>query len=299
MLNSFLKFLVLVALSSSSILYGSDVLVIINGQNITSDVAPKNFKKLDKKTQKKILNRLIEKRLASDYALSTDIINTKKYKKALKHVLQMSSSTKQKNKDLANILKKDSHIDGYTTEQLNSKKGLLAFDFILDEKAKTVNISEEEMKKYYQTKKYKYDTPAMTELLSIVVEKKETAEKIIKQIKTAKDKLKTFSELASKYSLAPSAKNYGYFGKIAINKLNKTLKPALKDLQRGDFTKKPIKTEFGYQIYYVLNRIPEFNSTFETVKTTVKEEMTKQKVKEWAINKIKELKANAKIEILK
>jgi len=282
---------------ASTLALSSDVLAVVNGENITSAVAPKDFKKLDKNMQQKIVARLVEKRLAINYALADEIVQTEKYKKSLEHILQMSSDTKEQGNSLADLFKKDASIKGYTVEQLNSKKGLLAFDFILNREAETMNPSQEKLKEFYEARKYKYDTPALIELLTIVVDDKKIADDIMKKLSETEDRLEMFSKLAAKHSLAPSAKDHGYFGKIPVNELNDTLKDSLKDLKRNEYLKTPIKTEFGYQIFYVLNDIPEFKSTYESVKSQIEEEYLKQEVKKWAINKIKELKKNAKIEI--
>ncbi len=278
-------------LSSS---FAADVLAVVNGVNITDEVAPKNFKTLDKNKQKEIVNKLVEKRLASDYALNTDIVKTEKYKKVLEHILSAGQDKSKKNHEsLADILKQK-EIKGYTQEQLRSKKGLLAFDFLLENKANTMKVNDKKLKEYYELNKYKYDTPARIELLNIVVEKESLAKKIIENIKKAKDSLQEFSNQAKKYSLAPNASNHGYFGKIPLMNLNTELK-TLKDKKRGYFSKKPIKTEFGYEVFYVLNDIPEYKSTFESEKDKVKEEYIQKEVKNWAINKIKELKEKADI----
>ncbi|RXJ97273.1 hypothetical protein CRV00_00090 [Malaciobacter molluscorum] len=285
------------ALISST--YASDVLAIVNGENITTEVAPKNFKTLDKKIQQSIINKLIEKKLASDYALSTDVVNDEKYKKVLTHILS-SGADKKKNSDkssLADIVKEKT-IKGYTKEQLESKKGLFTFDFLLDKKAENMKPSDKELKNYYYSNKFKYDTPAQIELLSIVVEKKSLAIQIINSLEKAKDKLQEFSIQAKKYSLAPTKNNHGYLAKMPISVLNAKLKPILKDKKRGYFSTTPIKTDFGYEIFYVLNDIPEYKSTFEGVKTKVKNEYIQKSVKSWAINKIKELKDKATIKIV-
>lgn len=289
-------FLSLFLIFFSSFLYATDILAVVNGVNITSEVAPKDFKSLDKKMQKIIVNRLIEKRLASDYALSSDVVNTDEFKKVLEHVFQMSEKSSKKSDSLANLLKKDASIEGYTKEQLYSKKGLLAFDFILNQKAEEFAKNEDEIKKYYEDNKFKYDTPAMIELLSIVVEDKKTANEVLAKLKSSEDKFIAFSKLAKEYSKAPSKNDGGYFGKIPFENLNDVLKPVLKGLKRGDYTN-PVKTEFGYQIFYVLNVIPEFKSNFESVKSQVTDDYLRIKVKEWAMKKIDELKKGAKIEI--
>ena len=278
-------------------LIASDVLAIVNGKNITTEVAPKNFDKLDKKLQKQIVNRLVDKRLACDYALSTSTAKTEKFKQVLKHVLDIQDSKKDKAL-LADVFNNKKTIKGYTKEQLYSKKGLLAFDFLVNQKAENLKISLAEQKKYYNQNKYKYDTPATKELLTIVVNDKKTASMILQKLASAKDILQEFSSLAKKYSLAPSASQNGYFGKIAIYELNDQLKPAIKNLKRMEYTKKPIKTEFGYQIFYVLNDIPKFDSKFELVKSKIENEMMQKAVKDWAMNKIKELRSKAKIKII-
>ncbi len=295
-MNFLVKFLFLYMLSVSFV-FSADVLAVVNGKNITTQVAPKDFYKLNKNMKRKIVDRLIEKRLASDYALSTKISNSDEFKKVLEHVFKMSSKNEKDNKNLANLFKNDSSIDGYTKEQLYSKKGLLAFDFILDKKSKELKPSKDILKKYYEARKYKYDTPAMLELLTIVVNDKKLSYEIVKELINSKDTLGAFSKLAAKYSLAPSAKNHGYFGKLAINELNTILKPVLKDLKRGDYVKNPIKTEFGYQIFYVLNDIPEFKSTFDSVNSTVEEDYIKTYVKRWALETIKKLREKSTIEI--
>lgn len=286
----------LVSICITTSIIASDILAVVNGHNVTTEVAPKNFKELDKDTQAKIINRLVDKRLASDYALSTKIAQTDKFKQVLKHVLDID--TKKDKTLLKDVFENKKTIKGYTKEQLYSKKGLLAFDFIVTNKAETMKISLEKQKKYYNLNKYKYDTPATKELLTIVVKDQKTASMIIKKLSSSKDILQEFSSLAKKYSLAPSASQNGYFGKIATYELNDILKPAIKDLKRTEYTKKPIKTEFGYQIFYVLNDIPEFDSKFDLVKTQIENEMMQKAVKDWAMNKIESLRKTAKIKIL-
>jgi foldase protein PrsA len=279
--------------------YASDILAVVNGHNITRQVAPNNFNQMTKQMQNKIVKRLIDKRIACDYALKQDIVDTQEFKKILKHVLIMDKSKKNLNTKLGLIsfLENQETIKGYTKEQLYSKKGLLAFDFLVSKYAENLKISLKEQQEYYNKNRYKYDTPAIKELLSIIVEDKKTALMVIKKLLSAKDILQKFSTLAKKYSLAPSASKNGYFGKIATYELNNRLRPILKDLKRSEFTKQPIKTEFGYQIFYILNDIPKFNSKFNLVKTKIKNEIMQKKVKQWAIETIVKSKKSAKIEV--
>ena len=278
MIKSLLKIGVALSLMIG-IASASETLAIVNGHKVTTEVAPRNFAKLNKKIQKKIINRLVEERLACDYALSSNIVKSKKFLKILKHI-----KTIPKGK--------------WTKEQLYNKKGLLAFGYLINEKFAKLKFTNKELEKYYKIHKYKYDTIAYKDLAIIVVNTKKEANKIISKLQKSKNIEKDFMNMAKKYSLAPSAKDNGYFGKIATMDLNPQLKPILKNMKRGAFTAKPIKTAFGYEIYYVVNDIPAFNSKFNLVKDHVKQDLRKQTIKNWAVSTIRKLKSKAKITIV-
>jgi len=273
-------------------LEAQEVLAIVNGHKITDEVAPKNFKELPKEQQKKIINRLVEKYLAAEYALKSDVVKSDEFKKVYAHIIGYT----QKNPDnIADLLKKKK-IKGFTEEQLQSKKGLLAFDFLVDQKAQTLSPPKEELKEYYTARKYKYDTPHMVELSSIVVDTEEEAKKILHELQSDHITFNKFFALAKKYSKSPDAIDGGYLGKIAVSDLNDVIKKDIMQLKKRECTQ-PIKTEFGYQIYYLINNIPEVNTTFEMVEDRVKDEYTQEKIKEWAFNTITKLKKEAAIEI--
>jgi len=267
----------------ASMVYATTTLAIVNNEKITDEVAPKNFKTLNHREQQRIVNRLIEQRLASDYAFHSGIEKTKEYKKILKHILHYS--------------KKQKKVIGFTKEQLYFEKGLLGFDLLLEKKSKEMKPSRKELMAFYKKNKYKYDTPHLLELSTIVVKSKKTADMIVSKLEKAKDVVKEFSKLAQKYSLAPSKVHGGYFGKIAVNSLNDVLKSRLKNLKQREYTKTPIKTEFGYELYLVINNIPAYNSKFDEVYPDVKNDYIKQAVKKWAHDKIMQLKRTAKIKI--
>ncbi|RUM44316.1 MAG: hypothetical protein DSY46_05950 [Hydrogenimonas sp.] len=272
--------------------YAGDVLAVVNGHEITTDVAPKNFKDLSPEEQRQIINRLIEKYLAANYALHTDIVKDPEYKKVLEHILNIPS-TPQKSQTLAEAVKKPA---GYTDEQLLSKKGLLAFDFLLERKAESMQPDEKTLREFYELNRYKYDTPEMVEVATIVVESKEEADKIVKELNDAKGDYHLFSTLAKKYSKAPDAKDGGYLGKIPVSDLNEVIASHILALKRGEHTE-PIKTVFGYQIYYLINHIPAVTTTYDMVKNRVKEEYIRKAVKAWAYDTIQSLKASADITI--
>ena len=272
-------------------LMAGDKLAIVNGYTITTDVAPKNFKTLPKEDKFHVINRLIQKHLASDFALKSDVIKDEKFKKSFEHIIGYSPKKSENLKDSIAKTK------GYNEEQLLSKKGLLAFDFFLDKKASTFKTNIKDLKEFYEQNRYKYDTPAMVEVASIVVNSEDMAKEVEKELGAKKVNFDVFSERAKKYSLSPYAKEGGYLGKIPLKNLNDTISKEITSLSRGEYTK-PIKTEFGYQIYYVINQIPEVLTTYEMVKNSVEEEFVRNEIKKWAMKKIEELQNKAEIKIL-
>ena len=284
-----LVFIIAILLLTQS-LQASEVLAVVNGYKITTEVAPKNFNTLGKVQKEKVLNKLIEKYIAANYALHTDIVKDPEYKKVLKHILHYSNET-TKSKTLVSAVK----VAGYTKEQLFSKKGLLAFDFILENRMKNMKPDEKVLRQYYEQNKFKYDTPAMVELAGIVVETKSRADEIEKELKGSEGNYTLFSSLAKKYSKSPEATDGGYMGTIVKSNINKEINKYISPLKRGEHTK-AIKTLFGYEIYYLINAVPAVNTTYEMVKDKVKDNYVHQAVKKWAFTKIEALKKSAKIE---
>ncbi len=271
-------------------IYATEVLAVVNEHKITTEIAPKNFHKLSKKEQEKVVSRLVEKYLAANYALHTDIVNDPEYEKVLGHILKYTPS-KSSDGSLISEIKK---VSGYTQEQLFQTKGLLAFKFLLEKNMKSMHVDEKELQEYYNQNKYKYDTPEMVELAVITVETQEKAKQVLQSLKNSNGNYLDFSKLAKEYSKSPESKEGGYMGKIATLDLQSDIRKKLRSLKRGEHTD-IVKTPFGYAIYYLVNFIPAVDTTFPMVQEKVKDEYLHKKTKEWAVSKIAALKNSAKI----
>ncbi|EHM01468.1 putative foldase protein PrsA [Lentilactobacillus parafarraginis F0439] len=86
----------------------------------------------------------------------------------------------------------------------------------------------------------------------ILVSKKSTAETVIKQLKAGK----SFSSLAKKYSTDTATKNKG--GRISPfdntnTSLDANFRKAAFQLKNGEYTKTPVKTQYGYQVIQMVN----------------------------------------------
>ncbi|MHA8110986.1 peptidylprolyl isomerase PrsA [Lactobacillaceae bacterium Melli_B4] len=101
-------------------------------------------------------------------------------------------------------------------------------------------------------KQFKSFQPKIT-VNSILVSNKSTAEKVISQLKDGQ----SFASLAKKYSTDSSTKNKG--GRLpAFDNTSSSLDSAFKKAayalkSKGDYTKTPVKTQYGYQVIQMVN----------------------------------------------
>lgn len=288
-----MKFLIsLLILLFSTNIYAKELLAIVNGNEITTDVAHQDFFNMGVDQKKIAINRLIEKEIAIEYALKSDMMKDKKFIDTYNHILE---KTKSKTNDLASSVNEGQN--SYTKEQIRSKKGLLAFDMILDKKAQELNPDINTLKKYYEINKDRYDTQKMYELLHIVVNTQNEAKAIEKELNSSSMPIKTFQEIASKKSLAPTKDKNGYLGQFYYNQMPKELKDAVKDLTINQYSK-VFKTDFGYQIVYVMGYQDEIKRGYKESQINVKNDYTRESVINWAFKQIDELKKDAHIKII-
>lgn len=163
-------------------------------------------------------------------------------------------------------------------------------------------VSDTEMKKYYDEHidDYKKDeveashiliktTDDNNKALSEAEQKKAKAkaEKVLKEVKAGGD----FAKLAKKYSEDPgSASNGGSLGAFGKGMMVQEFEDAAFGMEPGEVSDL-VKTDFGYHIIKVTDRIKETTS-FDEAKEGIKEEILKNKYAE----KISELQKKAKIE---
>ena len=163
-------------------------------------------------------------------------------------------------------------------------------------------VSDSEMKKYYDEHidEYKKDEVEASHILIKTTDDnnkplseaeqkkaKEKAEKVLKEVKAGGD----FAELAKKYSQDPgSAANGGALGAFGKGMMVKEFEDAAFGMEPGEVSDL-VKTDFGYHIIKVTDRIKETTS-FGEAKEGIKEEILKNKYAE----KISELQKKAKIE---
>jgi foldase protein PrsA len=140
---------------------------------------------------------------------------------------------------------------GLTEQQLRDQIRAKALsDKIYKAVIAKVNVTDAEIKAYYDAHKDQYQQPESREVRHILVKKESLAEQIYAEIKDGAD----FAKLARKYSEDDTSKVNG--GKLTAYK-GRTVAPFDKFVfaaDTGDLSK-PIKTEFGWHVIEVLSDV--------------------------------------------
>ena len=243
------------------------VLAVVNSEEITvSKIAgllqePRfRWERLDEDRQKKLLDGVIDEILISQYALKTDVVKSDEYKKALKSLEEM----------LANQAWKK-------------------------EQAENIKISTKELKAEYKKNKKYFKVPAKFHARHILLENEKDAKAIIKKLKLAKNVKKAFIKLAKEKSTGPSGINGGDLGWSSPDKMVKEFSDAALKLKAGEFSKKPVKTQFGYHVIYMEGHKKASTIPFAEVKDKLEQSLKAKKLMDLFKNKAKKLKAKANI----
>jgi peptidyl-prolyl cis-trans isomerase C len=147
-------------------------------------------------------------------------------------------------------------------------------------------VSDSELRAEYDTQVAAM--PKEYKARHILVDNKESAEAVISQLQTGSD----FSKLATAESKDSSAKNGGDLGWFSPQSMVKPFADAVVALQKGEYTKEPVQSEFGWHVIMLDDvRSPEVPE-FDQVKQQV--EMLSQRKKLQAY--IDELRKTAKIQ---
>ena len=148
--------------------------------------------------------------------------------------------------------------------------------------------TDEVLHKQYD--QYLKDHPAKEEVNArhILVAKEEDAKEIITELNKGAD----FATLAKQRSTDPAKDSGGDLGWFSRGDMVPEFADAAFKLQKGEYTKEPVKTQFGWHVIKVEDRRTAPPPTFDESK----EELTNEVARGIITDKIKELRSSAKIE---
>ncbi len=163
----------------------------------------------------------------------------------------------------------------------------LLLDQILEER---IEISDEEMKEYFEEHKEDFAQEEQVEASHILVEDKETAFEVINKLNNGAD----FAELAKEYSIDEKTKDkggeLGYFGK---GEMVKEFEEEVFAMEVNTISK-PVETQYGFHVIKKTDHKPYQEANFEDVKEEVRQAILEQKKDEeyqkWLQEKMEEFK---------
>jgi parvulin-like peptidyl-prolyl isomerase len=258
--------LLFVTVCSADTSYGT-----VNGEKITKDEVNQivgaqgvEFDTLDKNTQKRVLDMIVDRKLLMQNATKAGVEKTKAFKEKLE------------------LLKKD-----------------LALNVWMEQEAKKIEKStkESELKEFYEKNKDRFRTPAELKASHILVKTEDEAKAIIKQLDGAKDKKAEFVKLAKEKSTGPSGAKGGDLGWFPPSRMVPEFSAAADSLKKGTYTKKPVKTQFGYHVIYLEDKKPAGIQKFDEVKEQIKAMVNRDKFNKFVESTVAKLKKDAKIDL--
>ncbi len=177
--------------------------------------------------------------------------------------------------------------------ELESAKVNLLKQYAIRKLLQSVKVETEEVAKYYEENKDKFKTEESVQASHILVETKEQADDIVKEINEGLD----FAEAAGKYSKCPSKGNGGDLGEFTKGKMVPEFEEVAFDLPVGEISE-PFSTQFGFHIVKVTNKVEGAQKSLEDSKAEIARMLLMKKQNDAYVEKTSALKEKNSVEVL-
>ena len=244
----------------------------VNGTKVTDkDVAftlaampGVTLEQLPKDTQKKVIDETINRKLLLDEAKKSGLDKSDEYKAALEEL-----------------------------------KNNLVLDLWMKRIFDNIKVSEGEISDFYNKNKAEFAVPAQVRAKHILVATEKDANDIIAALKGLKgdELVKKFEELAkSKSTDQGSAANGGELGWFGQSQMVKPFGDAVFAMSKGEVSKKPVKSNFGYHVILKEDSKAAGLVPFDQVKPQIENAVKMEKFQASVKQKGDALRSKAKIE---
>lgn len=155
-----------------------------------------------------------------------------------------------------------------------------------------IEITEEEMKTYFEENKAQYAQTEQVQASHILVEDEATAKEVKEKLDAGGD----FAELAKEYSTDSSSESGGDLGYFGKGEMVAEFEEAAFSMEIGEISA-PVKSEFGYHIIKVVDKKEAKDAVYEDVKDEIKSTLFDTKAQTeystWLSEKMEEYKAES------
>lgn len=155
-----------------------------------------------------------------------------------------------------------------------------------------INVSEEDMKAYYEENKVKFQAGATAKASHILMAEEDAIKDVQAEIAAGL----SFAEAAAKYSTCPSKERGGDLGSFEQGRMVPEFEEVAFSQEIGSISQ-PVKTQFGYHLILVEERNEASAKSFEEVSEQISQEMTYQKQTEVYMSEVAKLKATYPVEV--
>ncbi|MDD2383775.1 MAG: peptidylprolyl isomerase [Sulfurospirillaceae bacterium] len=222
------------------------------------------FSDLPADAKQKIVEQAVERKLLSTEAVKSGIEKEKEYLEALKKI-----------------------------------KSDLALEMWMKKIYDGVKVDAKDVKDYYDKNADKFMQPATVKARHVLVKTEEEAKSVIKELESLSGQKLTdkFIELATTKSTGPSGQGGGDLGWFAANQMVKPFSDAAFALKKGEITKLPVQTQFGFHVILVEDKKDAQKAQYEEVKAQIENGLKMEKFRVLVSDKAKALRKNAKVTI--
>ena len=172
----------------------------------------------------------------------------------------------------------------FTNIMVNAKRDILA-QMAMREVLKGVEVSEEEMKTFYDENQAHYEKAPTVSAKHILVADEDKCKEILAEIEGGK----AFELAAQAYSKCPSGQRGGDLGEFGKGQMVPEFEQAAFEAEIGQVVG-PVKTQFGFHLIKVESKNEGVVSPFEEVKESVRKTLVQQKQGKLYSETIDELK---------
>ena len=167
----------------------------------------------------------------------------------------------------------------------NAKRDILA-QMAMRDVLKTAEVSEEEMKEYYDANQAQYKKGATVSAKHILVAAEEKCNEILAAITSGE---KVFEQAAQEFSTCPSGQRGGDLGTFGKGQMVPEFEKAAFEAEINQVLG-PVQTQFGYHLIKVEAKNEAEVAAFEEVKESIKRALIQQKQNKLYTDTVAELK---------